>query len=153
MIIIGTFEHSIELELLLANLENNHVARKHIMVVPMDIDPKNPFQVDSKRRDLYYKGIEVGIACATGSSVIGASMGFIMTWGPVFCALIASAIGFSIGFGIYLFFNKWSIYKNTPNKLPEITVIVQCEDEQSRLIIDEMWKYSALSVGKNGAKN
>ncbi|MBC8062990.1 MAG: hypothetical protein H7Y18_20355 [Clostridiaceae bacterium] len=153
LIIIGTFQHSNELELLLASLENNHIARKYIMVVPMDVDPKNPFQFQSRKRDLYYKAMEVGIACATGLSVVGASMGFILKWGPVFWGLIASIIGFLIGFGIYLFLKKFSIYRHLPSKLPEVTVVVQCQDEQSGLIIDGMWKYCALTVGKTVSRS
>jgi hypothetical protein len=148
MLIVGTFEYCTKLELFLANLENNHIDRKHIMIVPMDIDAKNPFQFFSKKQSLFYKGIEVGMACATGCSVIGASMGFALAWGPVFWGLIAAAIGFTIGFGIYLLVNKFSEYRHLPDKLPEVIVIVQCQDEQSGFVIDAMWKYSALSVGK-----
>ncbi|HYE12407.1 MAG TPA: hypothetical protein VEF53_19745 [Patescibacteria group bacterium] len=147
MIVIGTFEYSIDLELLLANLEDTHIAREHIMVVPMDIDPQNPFRFDSKKRDLRYKGTEVGMAVATGCSVIGTSAGFILAWGPVFWGLVAAAIGFFIGFGIYFFTHKPSNYRQQPNILPGIIVIVQCKDEQLRLITDAMWKYSALTVG------
>lgn len=148
MIVIGTFEHSIELELLLTSLENNHIAQKDIVVVPMDIDPKSPFQFESKKGEIYNKGIEVGMACATGLSVIGASMGFILDWGPVFWGLIASAIGFFIGFGVYLYLYKPASYRQLSNKLPEVTVIVQCQTEQSGLIKDEMWKYKALTIGQ-----
>ena len=147
MIVIGTFEYSIDLELLLANLGNTHIARKHIMVVPMDIDPKNPFVFNCKKRDLHYKGTEVGIAVATGCSVIGTSAGFILALGPVFWGLTAAAIGFLIGFGIYFFSHKPSNYRQLPSILPGIIVIVQCKDEQSGLIIDAMWKYCALTVG------
>lgn len=150
MIIIGTFEHSFELEQLLASIERSHIERKYIMVVPMDIDSANPFQFYSRKRELFYKGIEVGIACAAGSSVIGASIGFILTWGPIFWGLIAAAIGFFIGLGLYLFLKKYGDYKKFAPKQPEVTVIVQCKEEQSRLIIAEMWKYSAISVGKRG---
>jgi hypothetical protein len=148
LIIIGSFEHSLELELLLGSLENNHISRKNIRVVPMEIDPKNPFQYDSKKQDIKYKATEVGVSCATGFSVVGASVGFTLAWGPVFCGLIASILGFFLGFGIYIYLNKLKNYKHLPDKLPEVTVMVKCQDEQSEFTTDMMWKYRALSVGK-----
>lgn len=113
----------------------------------MDTDPKTPIQFISKSRDLYYKGIEVGIACATASSVIGTSIGFILAWGPVFWGLIAAFIGFTTGFGIYLLVKKGS-HRHLPKKLPEITVIVQCPEDQSILVMETMWKYRVLTVGR-----
>jgi hypothetical protein len=153
MIVIGAFEQSLELDLLLASLENNSIARKYIIVVPMDIDPKNPFQLNNKKRDICYKGIEVGMAFATGCSVIGASMGFILAWGPIIWGLLDAGIGFVFGFGIYLLKNKYTRYRHLPNRLPEVAVIVQCQGEQTKLTIDMMWKHCALSVGKYGAGN
>lgn len=128
-------------------MEHSGISRNHILVVPMDTDPKTPIQFISKSRDLYYKGIEVGIACATASSVIGTSIGFILAWGPVFWGLIAAFIGFTTGFGIYLLVKKGS-HRHLPKKLPEITVIVQCPEDQSILVMETMWKYRVLTVGR-----
>jgi hypothetical protein len=58
-----------------------------------------------------------------------------------------------MGFGIYLFFHKLSRYKHLPNQFPEVTVIVQCKEEPSSSVIDEMWKYGALAVGKNSVNH
>lgn len=147
MLVIGTFEHSIELEQLLATLEYSSISRNYILVVPMVIDPKSPTQFISKSRDLYSKGIEVGIACATASSVVGTSIGFILTWGPIFWGLIAAFIGFTIGFGLYLLAKKGTL-RHLPKTLPEITVIVQCPEDQSALVMETMWKYRVLTVGR-----
>ena len=148
MLVIGTFEHSIELELFLATLEKQDgLSRNQILVVPMDIDPKSPTQFISKSRDLYSKAFEVGMAGATASSVVGTSVGFILKWGPIFWGLIAALIGFSIGFGIYVLAKKGT-YRNLPNKLPEITIIVQCEEEKSIIVMENMWKHRVLTVGR-----
>ncbi len=147
MIVIGTFLHSLDLELLLANVEKKHIERKYIMVVPMDMDPTNPSWLEGKKKHLYFKAIEVGMACATGFSVIGASVGFRLAWGPVIWGLTATGLGFGIGFGTYFFAKKLSRYRDHPPELPEITVLVQCRDEQSEKMKDLMWKHSALTVG------
>lgn len=147
MLIIGTFEHSIELEQALAVLEHSGISRNHILVVLMDTDPGPPIQPIGKSRGRYYKGIEVGMACATASSVIGTSVGFVLKWGPIFWALITAFAGFTIGFGIYLFANKGK-HRQLPKKFPEITVIVQCPQDQSTQVKEIMWKYYALTVGQ-----
>lgn len=147
MLIIGTFEHSLELEQVLAVLEHNGIARKHMLVIPMDTEPTPPVRFITKARDFYTKGIEVGMACATGSAVIGTCVGFILPWGPIFVGLIAAAIGFTIAFGIYFLINKGT-HRHLPKKLPEITIIVQCLEEQSILVMETMWEYRVLTVGR-----
>ena len=147
LLVIGTFEHSIELEQALAVLEHSGISRNHILVVPMDTDPTPPIQYIGKSRDRYYKGIEVGMACATASSVLGISIGFILTWGPIIWALIFAIFAFAIGFGIIQLISKDN-HRHLPKKLPEITVIVQCSEVQSILIMETMWKYRVLTVGR-----
>lgn len=147
MLVIGTFEHSIELEEALVVLEHNGISRTHILVVPMDTDSTPPSQYIGKSRDRLYKGIEVGMACATASSVIGISIGFVLTWGPIIWALIFALIGFAIAFGIFMLTNMNS-HRHLPKKLPEITVIVQCLEDQSILVMETMWKYRVMTVGR-----
>lgn len=119
-----------------------------MLVVSMDTEPKGPFELMSKTRDLHSKGVEVGIACATGFSVIGASVGFILEWGPIIWGLMASFIGFWFGFGLYFVFSKGVVRRRLPAKLPEITVIVQCLEEDSAHVREIMWKHKSLTVGR-----
>jgi len=147
LLIIGTFEHSLELEQALAVLEHSGVPRKQIMVIPMDTAPKPPVHFVNKIRDLYSKAAEIGMACATASSIIGTSVGFILTWGPIFWGMFAALIGFAFGAGLYLLFN-WGTYRHLPKKLPEITVIVQCPENLSVLVMETMWQYRVITVGQ-----
>jgi hypothetical protein len=147
LLIIGTFEHSIELEQALTLLEANGIARNKILAVPMDTDPQSSIPSMHKSPDLHTKGIEVGIACAAGSSVIGIGVGFILTWGPIFWGLIAAFIGFVIGYGVYHQISK-TPHPSLPKKLPEVTIIVQCQKDQSGFVIETMWNHHSLTVGR-----
>ena len=147
MLIIRTFEHSIELEQVLSVLKNSGIPSNHMLVVPMDTHPKTPVQFISKSRDLYSKGFEVGMACATASSVVGTSVGFILRLGPIFWGLTAAVIGFTFGFGLYILVKKGT-HRHLPKKLPEVTVIVQCPEDHTTLVMDIMWKYRVLTVGQ-----
>ncbi|HZG15299.1 MAG TPA: hypothetical protein VE710_09785 [Candidatus Bathyarchaeia archaeon] len=148
MLIIGTFQQSIELEQALSVIENSGVPRDHIMVIAMDAKPDAPFQLMTKSHDPYSKAVEVGFATATATTVIGTSFGFILAWGPILCGLIAAIIGFVLGFGVYSMVEKKRSSPKLSQKLPEITVIIQCAEEQSHHIREIMWSYRALTVGR-----
>jgi hypothetical protein len=147
LLIIGIFEHSLELEQALAQLEKNGIARKHIKAIPMDTDPNSPNQLISKKRELHYRASEVGMASATACSVVGTSIGFILKLGPIFWGLFTAIIGFIIGFGLYLIFKKRT-HRNLSKQLPEVIVNVNCKEEQTDFVMKTMWKYNALTVGK-----
>jgi hypothetical protein len=147
MLVIGTFEHSLELEQALAVIENNDISQEKIMVVCMDLNPGNSQLLIAKSQDFINKCIEVGMASATAIAVAGTSIGFILTWGPIFWGLAFGFIGFCLGFIVYFFIKKDN-YRHVPKKLPEIVVIVQCFEEQSIFVSQTMWKFKALTVGK-----
>jgi hypothetical protein len=129
MILVGTFEQSIELEQALAVLEKNFIKREQIIVVFMDESPSF-YQMNGRTRNILSNAFEIGVATATGFAAIGASVGFVLTWGPIIWGLIAALVGFAIGFGLYYFTKKNKAHLNLPKKMPEVTVIIQCEENQ-----------------------
>ncbi|TCM91052.1 hypothetical protein EV294_109129 [Paenibacillus sp. BK033] len=145
MIIIGTFMHSIELEHALTKLESIGVSKERLLVVCMDKESKI-FQSDKPNKaSSLSTGVEIGLACATAMSVIGTSLGFIWTWGPVIWGLIFAFTGFCLGFGINaIFVNK---HKRHNKFKSEVTVIVQCQAWQADEVQQVMWTNRALTVG------
>lgn len=147
MLVIGTFEHSIELEECLLVVENTGISRQHILVIPMDTHPPPALeQYLASQSDRHSRGIETGMALATAASVIGTSVGFKLAWGPIFSGLTAAVLGFIIGFGLYRLTTEGTYQQQ--EKLPEVNVIVQCNEDQSTLIVSAMWRYNALSVAR-----
>lgn len=145
MIIIGTFKHSIELEHALTKLESMGICRERLLVVCMDKESKT-FQSDQPNKESSFAaGVEVGLAFATGLSVIGTSLGFIWTWGPVIWGLIFAFIGFCLGLGINAVFAKKNGSRNKHKA--EVTVIVQCQAAQADDVQQVFWKNRALTVG------
>lgn len=145
MIIIGTFQHSIELEQALSKLEEIGITRNQLLVVCMDTDSKDFSSYKQKPESSHSRGVEIGIACATALSVIGTSVGFILPWGPIICGLIASIVGFCLGFGIHAIIQR--PIRRRSKKKPEVTVIVQCKTDQSEHVQKVMWINHALTVG------
>ena len=122
------------------------------MVIPMDTYPMLSNPSIRASNDFIPKGVEIGMACATALSVIGTCIGFILPLGPIVWGLGLSGIGFAIGYVIYYLFNK-NTHRHIPKKLPEVTVIVECSENQSSSVVDLMWKYRVLTVGKSTDAN
>lgn len=145
MIIIGSFRHSIELEQALYKLERLGIPRQQLLVVCMDSEPKDLGVDKKKAEETYSKGFEIGIACATALSVIGTIVGFAMPWGPIIAGLCAGIIGFLIGFGIVVILHRQ--IRPPSHRSAEVTVIVQCNAEQSEQVQQLLWSNQSLAVG------
>jgi hypothetical protein len=130
-----------------AEIECSFVSQDQILVVYMDIEP-SPVQLSGRTKDIHSNAFEVGIACATGSAVIGASIGFVLAWGPIIWGLICVIIGFSSGYSIYYFRKKDRALTLRQKKEPEVLVIIQCAEIQAHPIKEILWKYQALTVGQ-----
>lgn len=146
MIAVGMFRHSFELERALSGLERSGIPSHQILVVFMDRAPQGPPR-QKQPGELQTNSVEVGMACATGLSVIGASVGFILPWGPVLCGLASAFAGFGIGSGLYRFIRRKDGHPSPTGALPELTVIVQCREDQYSRVQDIMWSHQALTVG------
>ncbi|WP_312096997.1 hypothetical protein [Niallia sp.] len=145
MIIVGTFQPSIEIEHALSEIEQYGIPPEEIMVLYMNelppISNKKKFPID-----IHVSSFEIGIAFATGLSVIGASVGFKLFLGPVFSGIIAAIIGFFFGYFLYYFFHrkkKNSMYRN----IPEIILIIQSPEDIAPSIKQILWKHKAKNVG------
>ncbi|GFZ80976.1 hypothetical protein GCM10008018_28080 [Paenibacillus marchantiophytorum] len=146
---IGTFEHSIELEQALSILEHNGISRSRITPVLMDVDADKSINIVDQRFDRTAKSVEIGLASATACSVIGISAGFVLAWGPIIWGLLTGIGGFLLGFGISRLFRTEHSLPAKAKKLPEVTILVQYENEREAALISEtFWRYKALTVGQ-----
>jgi hypothetical protein len=151
MLIISTFEQTLQVEQALAVLEKTGINQASILVIPMDQYDENPNKLIVRAEDIKARGFEVGMAVATGFSVIGASIGFKLKWGPIVWGLAFAVIGLVIGFGAVCLHRIWrgerAIIRSPRRPLPEIAVIVQCCEAKSAEVRHILWQYRAISVG------
>ncbi|MCM3691848.1 inorganic phosphate transporter [Neobacillus niacini] len=147
MNLFATFEQSIDIEQALAEIESSLISRDQILVVYMDNEP-SPEKLTGRTREIHSNAFEVGMACATGSAVIGACIGFVLVWGPIIWGLICVLIGFTIGYSVYYFLKKDSVHTRRLKKEPEVLVIIQCTEIHVHPIREILWKYRALTVGQ-----
>lgn len=150
MQIFSAFEHSSYLELAISVLEKRGIKKEHIFAVPLDNRTEERKVFDSLHRSDGVSLIDVGMALATAFSVIGASIGFKLDWGPIYWGLISAFGGFVLGLGIKLVFLKVIKKKQRllHGKHAEVILIVDCDETQGELVESILWNHFALGVAK-----
>ncbi|WP_226641442.1 hypothetical protein [Mesobacillus subterraneus] len=150
MQVFSTFEHSVHIELAVATLEKKGIKQKDIFIVPLDNRMEQRKVFDSIHRSDGTSLIDIGAALATAFSVIGASIGFKLEWGPIYWGLIGAAVGALIGFAIRLF-TELVIKKNRrllKGFQSELIMIIDCEDSQAEMVENILFGHFALGVAK-----
>jgi hypothetical protein len=148
--IFSTFESNVFLEMAIAALEKKGIKKEDLFAVPLDnrSDIRNVF--DSTHRSDGTSLIDIGMALATAFSVIGASIGFKLAWGPIYWGLIGAFTGFVVGFAIRIF-NELVIKKKKGvlnGKSSEVILIIDCDETRSEIIEHILWDHFALGVAK-----
>ncbi|MED3727630.1 hypothetical protein HPB58_11855 [Priestia filamentosa] len=150
MQIFATFEYSTYLELAISELEKKEIRRENIFIVPLDNRTEDRKMFDSLHRADGVSLIDLGMALATAFSVVGASIGFKLEWGPIYWGIISAIIGFILGFLIKLFIFKVIKKKKRllRGKHGEIIIIVDCDGRQVEMVEQILWNNLALGVSK-----
>ncbi|MFB8426919.1 hypothetical protein ACFC4S_33730 [Priestia megaterium] len=150
MQIFSTFEYSSYVELAISELEEIGIGKEDIFIVPLNNRTENRRIFDSLHRADGVSLIDLGMALATAFSVIGASIGFKLSWGPIYWGMISAFIGFILGLGIKLFMFK-VIRKNQRllrGKHSEVILIVDCHTVDAKVVEQTLWKNLALGVSR-----
>ncbi|GIN74909.1 hypothetical protein J14TS2_53840 [Bacillus sp. J14TS2] len=138
----------------ISTIEKAGIKKENIFAVPLDNRTEERRVFDSHYRSDGTSLIDIGVALATAFSVIGASIGFKLAWGPIYWGLIGAALGFVLGFAIRLYTEK--IFKKKKRllkgKKSEIILIIDCQDSQAELIEEILWDHFALGVAKITSK-
>jgi hypothetical protein len=148
--IFSTFETTPYLEMAISTLEKKGIKKEIIYAVPLDNRTEDRKVFDSLHRSDGTTLIDIGVALATAFSVIGASVGFKLSWGPIYWGLIGAFIGFVLGFAIRLYIELIVKKKRRllKGKHSEIILIIDCEESQAEFIENVLWNHFALGVAK-----
>ncbi|GAE91096.1 membrane protein [Gracilibacillus boraciitolerans JCM 21714] len=150
MQLISTFENTVFLEIAVSMLEKEGINKENIFAVPLDNRMEERKVFDTLHRSDGISLIDIGMALATAFSVVGASVGFKLAWGPIYWGLIGAIVGFMLGFAIRLFTEivlkkKRRLLKG---KQAEVVLIIDCAVEKSELVENILWNHFALGVAK-----
>lgn len=150
--LFSTFETNLYLEMAISKLKKHGIKKENIFVVPLDNREEERKVFDSLHRSDGTTLIDIGVALATAFAVIGASIGFKLSWGPIYWGLIGAFIGFVVGFAIRLFtelvLKKKKIKKRLRGKHSEAIVIIDCEESEAKWVESVLWNHFALGVAK-----
>lgn len=154
MQVFATFDSNNYLEIAIAAMEKMGINSEDIFAIPLDNRSEDVKLFDTLHRSDGTTLIDIGVALATAFSVIGASLGFKLSWGPIYWGLIGAAIGFIIGFAIRLYIELGYKKKKRlqKGKFAEIILIIDCVESQAVEVESILWDHFALGVAKIKAK-
>ena len=150
MQIFSTFEHSSYLELAITSLDTVGVKKDHILAVPLNNRVEERRLFDTLHRADGISLFDKGAAIGTAFSVVGASVGFALEWGPIFWGLIGAALGFIFGFIIdYIIYKIVHKRKRVlKGKHSEVILVIECPTELVEKVEKVLWDNLALGVAK-----
>lgn len=150
MQLFATFDHNLYVEMAVSTLEKNGVDKNHIFAVPLDNRTEAPKLFDTIHQSDGVSLIDIGMALATAFSVIGVSVGFKMTIGPIWMGIISAFIGLAIGVAIRLTMVMVFQKRDRPLKgrKSEMILIVECPETNCELVERILWDHFALGLAK-----
>ncbi|WP_416148564.1 hypothetical protein ACM26V_20110 [Salipaludibacillus sp. HK11] len=150
MQVFSSFEHSINLELTVTSLEEAGIEKDHILAVSLNNRAEEQKLFDTLHRADGVSLFDKGAAIGTAFSVIGASIGFALEWGPIIWGIIGGGIGFMIGFIIDYFLYKVVAKRKRRlrGKKTEVILVVECPNDLVEKVENILWEHLALGVAK-----
>jgi hypothetical protein len=150
MQVFSTFENTGFLELAISRLEKKGIPKENIFAVPLDNRMEERHLLDTIHRSDGVSLMDIGAALATAFAVIGASIGFILAWGPIYWGIIGAVLGFILGFGIKLFIYKVLKKKQRllRGKQSEVILIIECNENDIGTVEKILWEQYALGLAK-----
>lgn len=143
--IIAAFEPSDDLEMAILALKRDGIDTSHIAAVPMESTAAKPNLLRSVYRGTGNGAFDAGAVVGTIGSVLGASFGFELKWGPIIWGLIGLAIGAIVGYLLNKLFVRQD--QSRPSVKTSVVLIVQCQASESNMVSEILGQFSAISIG------
>lgn len=147
MYIVSTFEHDIKLETAINAVQTKGIPKKNIMAVPLSRTNDTSISLDIMQTYATRNMLDIPMILAALFALLGMIYGFLLTWGPVFWALIGTGLGFCIGLVLKLVLLK-DKNKKQLNKAGEIVLIIQCQDNEDKMVQDTLLANSAMGIAR-----
>lgn len=152
MYIIATFEHSLDLELIISELEDKGINKKSILALPLRKREEERKLFDTIH---YADGISLfdgAFVLGSAFMVLGAVYGFIWEWGPIIWGLLGLIIGGLLGFIMDYFIGR---FRKKPKRIlqkklipTEVVLIIKSPAEKLEIFERILWEHLALGVAR-----
>lgn len=150
MYVIASFEQSSILELAITDLELKGIKQDSIFAIPLVPKLGQTTIFDSIHRSDGVSLFDAPALLGTFTSVLGATYGYVLKWGPIIWGLIGLALGILLGFLIELVINKGKLYRKKLKNLPktEVVLMINCSENQADMIEVTLFNHFAIGVAK-----
>ncbi|NSL50956.1 hypothetical protein HR057_04150 [Bacillus sp. P2(2020)] len=149
MYVIASFEHSIDLELALTALEQEEIRKNQILAIPLNKRTEKRKLFDTIHRSDGLSLFDVGAILGACCMLLGAIYGMVLKWGPILWGLIGLIGGLTLGILLKVLFVKKQNKKQANDEIrTEVFVLIQCREDQSKIVENILWSHEALGVAK-----
>jgi hypothetical protein len=146
MYVVSVFEHSLSLELAIAELEKKGIEKEKILAIPLELKNKGQRMFDSIHGSDGISMFDLAAALATIGMILGVIYGFVLAGGPVIWGLLGSISGFAFGFMIDYFYRKRKSKTKRAQNSPEVVLIIGCNDTNADLIKQILYDNFAIGA-------
>lgn len=150
MYIIATFEHSLEIELLISELIEIGINKKSILALPLRKREEERKLFDSIHQADGISLFDGAFILGSIFMVLGVIYGFILEWGPIIWGLVGLMFGGVFGFIMDYYIGR---FRKKPKKIfktklipTEVVLIVKSSEEKIEIVEKMLWKRLALGV-------
>lgn len=155
MLVTGSFEYNMHLELAISELEKKGIPRDAIAAVMMDSRVEERKILDTIHRADGISSFDAAMILGIFGMLMGAIYGFVLHWGPIVWGLIGLFAGAMIGFLGDIFLSRMLLKRraNTKptgtnqGKAAQVFLIIECDDEIKEKVKEVLWDNLALAVG------
>ncbi|HZG79086.1 MAG TPA: hypothetical protein VEZ72_24750 [Paenibacillus sp.] len=130
MYVVSVFEHSLKLELAVAELEHTCIKASDILAIPLEKPSDAGIAVDPYNTD----GFNLfPVACiSTVTMLLGTIYGFVLYWGPVLWGLIGLVVGIGFGLAVDAFLKKKRKARKHRTHRLDVVLLVNCNGDEAR---------------------
>lgn len=147
--IVAAFEHSVELELALTELEQKGIPAGHIRAIPLNAPRKDIRFFDTIHNSDGISMFDLPAALGTIFMLFGVIGGFMWQWGPIIWGLIGLFLGAALGFTAkYLHYRLYAGKQPASPRVAEMVVIVGCQPAEAEMVERVLAGHLALSIGR-----
>ncbi|MFB5191376.1 hypothetical protein [Alicyclobacillus fastidiosus] len=150
MYVVGSFEHSLFVELVISEIEEAGVSQEQILAIPLDKRNEKPKLFDTAQYADGKSFLDLALVLGTIGMLLGAIYGFVLPLGPIIWALFGLVTGAWIGFIV-----KFIVIRRQANKqlqtgrgkTTEVVIMVNCPENRVKEIQHILWAHHAQAVG------
>lgn len=149
MHIVAAFEYSPNVELAISRLEQIGIDRTRVQAVPLNQQTQEKKIFDTISHADGFGTVDAALGLGTALMVLGTIYGFVWKGGPIIWGLAGFLTGVLLGFALDFYFGQARHKKGTKSgPIPEVCLIINCQEAQISMVEALLWDHFPLSVGR-----